>query len=129
MTENELLINRISAFIAYKNISEREFTRSLNFTSNILTLARKNKGGIGSDKLIKIYSTYPELNSDWLLLGKGEMLKKESTEPIEKEAKNAELSNRENENLFLLEKIKMLQEKITLLEENNNLLKQLHNKS
>lgn len=126
MTENELLINRITDFIAYKNISEREFTRSLNFTSNILTLARKNKGGIGSDKLIKIYSTYPELSADWLLLGRGEMLKKESSEPIKKETKNLDC---EKENLFLLEKIKMLEDKIALLEENNNLLKQLQKKS
>ena len=35
------------------------------------------QGGISSDSLEKIYYVYPEINLDWLLTGKGEMLKKE----------------------------------------------------
>ena len=30
---------------------------------------------LGSDKIVSILSIFPELNSDWLLLGRGEMLR------------------------------------------------------
>lgn len=35
----------------------------------------KLKGSIGSDTILKIVDKYPEINIDWLITGKGEMLK------------------------------------------------------
>ena len=46
-----------------------------------ISVAQSNFGGSGmmsslsSSKIIDILTIYPELNSDWLLLGKGEMLR------------------------------------------------------
>lgn len=43
------------------------------------------KGGesaLSSDKIIHILMIYPELSADWLLLGKGEMLRKNNTKNI-----------------------------------------------
>ena len=39
----------------------------------------QKKSALGSDKIDKIYSKYPDLNLEWLFSGKGEMLKSETT--------------------------------------------------
>ena len=50
-----------------------------------ISVAQSNFGGSGmlsslsSSKIIDILTIYPELNSDWLLLGKGEMLRQNAS--------------------------------------------------
>lgn len=35
-----------------------------------------------SDNIVKVLTIFPELNPDWLLLGKGEMLRKEDAKQV-----------------------------------------------
>ncbi|AVM49332.1 transcriptional regulator [Capnocytophaga sp. oral taxon 878] len=64
---------RILQFIEYKRLSKNKFYKETGLSNGILD----KQGGISSDSLEKIYCVYPEINLDWLLTGKGEMLKKE----------------------------------------------------
>lgn len=64
---------RILQFIEYKRLSKNKFYKETGLSNGILD----KQGGISSDSLEKIYYIYPEINLDWLLTGKGEMLKKE----------------------------------------------------
>ena len=64
---------RILQFIEYKRLSKNKFYKETGLSNGILD----KQGGISSDSLEKIYYVYPEINLDWLLTGKGEMLKKE----------------------------------------------------
>ena len=64
---------RILQFIEYKSLSKNKFYKETGLSNGILD----KQGGISSDSLEKIYCVYPEINLDWLLTGKGEMLKKE----------------------------------------------------
>jgi hypothetical protein B2_07877 len=64
---------RILQFIDYKRLSKNKFYKETGLSNGILD----KQGGISSDSLEKIYCVYPEINLDWLLTGKGEMLKKE----------------------------------------------------
>lgn len=64
---------RILQFIEYKRLSKNKFYKKTGLSNGILD----KQGGISSDSLEKIYYVYPEINLDWLLTGKGEMLKKE----------------------------------------------------
>lgn len=63
---------RLRAFIKAKGISERQFCLSAgvstSFVSNMVT-------SLKPDKLLKIAGAFPELNTDWLLTGHGDMLK------------------------------------------------------
>lgn len=63
-------IDRIIEFIDYKGISKREFASTVGISHSLIGKAN----AIGSDKLEKILSSYPELSSEWLLTGKGDML-------------------------------------------------------
>lgn len=64
--------DRISEFIKYKSITIAEFERNVGLANGYI---KKFKGSIGSDKLNNVASFYPELNIDWLVTGKGPMLK------------------------------------------------------
>lgn len=44
----------------------------------------KVKGSIGSDTIMKIVDKFPELNIDWLITGKGSMLKSDQSKSPEK---------------------------------------------
>lgn len=66
--------DRISKFIQYKNITIAEFERNVSLANGYI---KKFKGSIGSDKLNNIISYYPDININWLITGKGSMLKSE----------------------------------------------------
>lgn len=62
---------RIKKFIAYLNISEREFCRTIGVGSAYIASIKKS---IKADKLEAITKQYPQLNPVWLIRGEGEML-------------------------------------------------------
>lgn len=63
--------NRIYKFTEAKNISVRDFERSIGASNGYVSSIRRS---IGSEKLSDILTTYPDLNRDWLLYGEGSML-------------------------------------------------------
>jgi hypothetical protein len=62
---------RLLDFIYYLRISQAEFCDKIGASHAYVTSMRKS---ISSDKLSAISAQYPELNIEWLLTGKGEML-------------------------------------------------------
>lgn len=79
------MIDRIQLILKSKNLSSSQFADEIQVqrssVSHILT--GRNKPSL--DFVSKILSSYPELNSDWLLFGKGQMIKKQ--ESIQKNSK------------------------------------------
>lgn len=71
---------RLKAFVAYLNISEREFCRIVGVGSAYIASIKKS---IKADKLEAISRHYPQLNPLWLIRGEGEMLL-----PVQPEEKN-----------------------------------------
>ena len=67
------MIDRILQFIDYKGISKLSFYKEVGLSNGFLD---KNKS-IGSEKLVKILNSYPEIEPLWLLLGQGDLLKKD----------------------------------------------------
>lgn len=67
-------VQRLQQFIEFKRISKYRFYQDSGLSNGSL-----DKGeNIGSDKCEKIIYAYPDLNPDWLLTGRGSMLKSES---------------------------------------------------
>lgn len=71
MTNNETIIDRLILYIRSKGISVSKFERSIGAGNNYLN----NVKSIGSDKLLSISNKYEDLNLEWLISGKGEMIK------------------------------------------------------
>jgi len=99
---------RILKYIDSKGISKYKFYQEIGVANGFLD----KDGAIGSDKCEKISYQYPDLSLEWLITGKGEMLKIE--EPASKEnPMNEELLRRlfekDDEIKELKREIKMLQ--------------------
>lgn len=62
---------RILKFIEYKGISTNAFEKSIGKSTNYV----RNSKSFTSNVLAMIMATYPELSIEWLITGKGSMLK------------------------------------------------------
>ena len=65
------IIDRIKEYIEYKGISKYRFYKEAGFSNGFLD---KNSS-IGSDKCEQIIYQYPDIDPEWLLTGKGGMLR------------------------------------------------------
>lgn len=63
---------RLIAYLDYKKVSKSDFGRSIGVSSAYVTSMRKS---IDPEKLQSIAKNYPDLNTEWLMTGEGEMLK------------------------------------------------------
>jgi phage repressor protein C with HTH and peptisase S24 domain len=73
---------RVKEFTKYCNITISGFEKSINVTNGYVNSISKS---VGLDKIESILEIYPNLNLEWLLTGKGSMLKEYTTisEPVE----------------------------------------------
>lgn len=104
---------RIDKLIKALNISGREFSRSIGKSESF---SRTITGSIGSDVLVEIIRTYPEVNLSWLIIGEGEMFNKNTNAEIETTEKTSPE--------FLLEYLKEKDKTIGDLREEIGRLKQ-----
>jgi transcriptional regulator with XRE-family HTH domain len=76
------LNERISEIINYSQLSASEFADEIEVQRSNISHITSGRNKPSLDFLMKINERFPELQWDWLILGKGEMLKKEEKEPI-----------------------------------------------
>lgn len=76
-------LSRIKKFIDFKDFSVSFFEKEVNMSNGSFASQLKNNKTIGVDKLENILKKYSEINPEWLLTGKGEMLKSEKLKPIQ----------------------------------------------
>ncbi|MDR2806290.1 MAG: helix-turn-helix domain-containing protein, partial [Dysgonamonadaceae bacterium] len=69
---------RIKKFTKEINLSISEFEKSIGVANGYVNSISK---GIGRDKIEIILEKYPKLNIEWLLTGKGEMLRTDGQVP------------------------------------------------
>ncbi|MFX1668501.1 hypothetical protein JZ968_10090 [Riemerella anatipestifer] len=67
--------NRLKTFIKSQGTTISSFEKGINVSNGYVNSISK---GIGGEVLLNILEKSPELNIDWLLTGKGEMLKTET---------------------------------------------------
>jgi len=79
------MIDRIEQFIEYLGISVRAFEQKIGASNGLIRKAITNKSDIQSKWITSIVDSFPQINSDWLLAGKGEMLKENINNPVDKD--------------------------------------------
>lgn len=105
----EIIVNqRIKKIIEYYKISDRKFSQIINISSSTLSNYFKRGSEPSVGIIQNILSSFEEISPDWLLLGKGEMLRSNPAE-----AKDPP-DNREVITL-LLERIEKLSGEVALL--------------
>lgn len=120
-----LIKDRILQYLDYKGVTKYRFYKEANVTNGTLTL----KSGINEENLIKFLMFANDVSLEWLLLGKGEMIKnyefkdlKENIKPIVSEKQsdyNSELTLLRNDYIKTANKL------IEALEENARLKERL----
>ncbi|MEK0422753.1 MAG: hypothetical protein RLZ95_663 [Bacteroidota bacterium] len=67
-------IERIAMYLQFRAITPHSFERKIHLSNGYFSKQIKNLGSVGSDILVKIHDSYPELNMLWVLTGEGDMI-------------------------------------------------------
>ena len=70
-------IERIAMYLQFRAITPHSFERKIHLSNGYFSKQTKNLGSVGSDILVKIHDSYPELNMLWVLTGEGKMILEE----------------------------------------------------
>ena len=80
-----MVLERLKEYIDLKGVTVAAFERSIGMSNASFGKSLKQGKGIGSDKLEKILSVYPDINPSWLLTGAGEILLTKSPKNVLKQ--------------------------------------------
>lgn len=112
MANESIMKKRLSEFAYSIGMNKRQFTKEIGVSESFLV----SSGGITEEKIIKIMSVFPQLNANWLLTGKGEMLLTQSENLTENKSNLAKQSE-EKERNNSIEKLIMDLVKQTVMEQ------------
>lgn len=118
---NEDFFDRLDKYIEYKGLNDNKVTVQTGIPIGSLGKQRKGSRGLSVQSIAKILYTYDDLNAEWLLTGKGSMLR-----DVQKSKSGC--PEEENTSLIreLIEKNGELQQQIgKLIHENETLKKQI----
>lgn len=76
--KNQLVSNvleRLNRIISYYDLSLRKFAISLGVHYNTIQNTFYRQSDVSFSILNKVITTYPEINPEWLMTGKGEMIR------------------------------------------------------
>ena len=79
MTEEEALISRIREIIEQKRLISSSFAEQIGSSRSVITHILSGRNNPSWDILKKILEKYDDINTEWLLFGKGPMLKSEKS--------------------------------------------------
>lgn len=109
-----MITERIKHLIEIKGVTKYKFCKDLGFSNGFLDKPRE----ISTDKYANILEYFPDVNPEWLLTGKGCMLR-EQTEETEPSSIQIDVTPSQ-----MLEEIKALSVKIGHLEAENKMLRE-----
>lgn len=99
---------RIKAYLQEKNISQNKFAKAIGVSPAFVNNISK---GIGADKLQRITNIFTDLNTDWLLTGKGNMLKGQSV------STNSEDTNQQQNDMTIQELLEAIKRRDQQMDE------------
>ncbi len=67
--------DRLAHFVHYTGLNDHQFSLKTGLSNGLLANITKKKASFTNDTVEKIMVAFPELNIEWILSGKGEMLK------------------------------------------------------
>ena len=68
-------IERLQYYMENRGINDNQMTVAAGLSIGLLSKLKKSGKGMSSTNIEKILSSYPDLNAEWLLTGRGEMLR------------------------------------------------------
>ncbi len=83
---------QIEKLLRYYQLSASEFAKNVGVNASGLShIIKGNRNNLSIETILKIFDVYPSISLEWLILGKGNMLK-DNVDMPEKVAKNEDIS-------------------------------------
>lgn len=124
---NTKIIDRIYEYITTTGLTFNKLAIELNISNSYFSKMYKNKGSIGSDIIEKILRIHPDLNADWLITGRGNMILNNVKENIDKDdTLTTDIDNQEEDHNNIDIKLsnktleRMIERLLKLLDESDN---------
>ena len=76
------ITERLQKYMDFKGLNPNKVTVDAELSVGLIGKAIKNNRGLNSDTIEKILYEYNDLNPEWFVLGKGEMIKTKSEENV-----------------------------------------------
>jgi hypothetical protein len=70
--------DRLDKFMEFKGLNDNKISVEAGISNGLIGKGRK-RGAISQENISKILCTYPEIDANWLLTGKGEMLRNDQS--------------------------------------------------
>jgi transcriptional regulator with XRE-family HTH domain len=74
------ITERLKEFIVSKGLSTRQFEKTAGLSNGTVS---KITDSVRESTLVRISKSFPDLNTDWLMTGEGEMLRSTYTQNVE----------------------------------------------
>lgn len=83
--------NRISKIIEYTQLTQKEFADAIDTNPSKISHILNERNGPSLEIVSQIKTRFPEINWDWIVFGKGEMLQSEEKKEIINEKEQKEI--------------------------------------
>ena len=70
------LNDRFLAVMRHFNLTNRDFASKLGVSQGVVSHISSGRNGPGADLLVQLLTVFPEIDPEWLILGNGQMLKR-----------------------------------------------------
>ena len=81
------MINRIEQLIDALGITQKDFAMQIGISPASLSHITSGRNRPSLELVLKILNKHPNINSDWLLFGKGDMVKRQHKDVVDKPAR------------------------------------------
>lgn len=88
------MLTRIKKIIESKQMNASQFADEIGVQRSALSHVLSGRNNPSLDFVLKIKEAYPEINLDWLLIGRGTMLEKQQTSKSDKFALELDFSEK-----------------------------------
>ncbi|MDP3444836.1 MAG: hypothetical protein Q8T08_18410 [Ignavibacteria bacterium] len=111
---------RVLEYLDYKSLSRYKFYKMTGLSNGFLD----KEGSMTTDKCMKIVDEFPDLNIDWLITGKGSMIREHSAGEVTEHAFEPVKEGNDRTIEVLVDKlVELTSENVLLKQENNQLRK------
>ncbi|MBR3027041.1 MAG: hypothetical protein IKH58_02785 [Bacteroidales bacterium] len=104
------ILARLQQFMEHENLTAYQVNKDSGLCKGLLINAFTNQRGLTTSTLEAILNTYPQLNANWLIVGRGEMLNPEPDAAVPLSATEQHIRHLEELKKQCLEMIKSIQQ-------------------
>jgi hypothetical protein len=104
------ILARLQQFMDHENLTAYQVNKDSGLCKGLLINAFTNQRGLTTSTLEAILNTYPQLNANWLIVGRGEMLNSEPDAAVPLSATEQHIRHLEELKKQCLEIIKSIQQ-------------------